>query len=204
MCFIHPSALSSGTVSHEGPIVGSCRFLLPVSTKGFVTWSQSCRQSYCIRWILPLARSKIPLLLRLLKLFFPLFEPMVLVVCVQILVPVPLMGDGAEGAVPVVDLLGLVVIQAPLPEFFRSQGTQVVDDTLALFPHHEFRDVRAVGELAGIIEVIVESLVGPRHLDVRLVPLVDQRPQVDFDGLLLSHRRPAADCWLIGESLEGL
>mmetsp|Transcript_24120 Transcript_24120/g.67961 ORF Transcript_24120/g.67961 Transcript_24120/m.67961 type:complete len:374 (-) Transcript_24120:157-1278(-) len=117
---------------------------------------------------------------------------------VQMLVTVPLVRDGAQCAIPIVHLVCLVVVKAPFGERLCAQRSQVVDDSLALFPHHQLRYRGRSGQLAAVVQVIVKALIGTRHLDVRFIPLPDHGPQVRFNRQLLAHRRPAADGWLFG------
>lgn len=78
---------------------------------------------------------------------------------VQMGIPIPLMCDRTEGfQIPIKDFVCVFIVNPPLLKGFGPQGTQIVDNALALFPNNDFSDRFGILKFSRIVEIIVKAL----------------------------------------------
>jgi hypothetical protein len=74
---------------------------------------------------------------------------------VQVVVPVKLVNDGRLcHGVPLVDLVPVQTVDAPVFEWLGPHGANIVDSPPSLIPDHDLADSVSVQEFAAVIEVL--------------------------------------------------
>eukprot|EP00540_Astrosyne_radiata_P006403 CAMPEP_0116824266 /NCGR_PEP_ID=MMETSP0418-20121206/1299_1 /TAXON_ID=1158023 /ORGANISM="Astrosyne radiata, Strain 13vi08-1A" /LENGTH=93 /DNA_ID=CAMNT_0004452613 /DNA_START=635 /DNA_END=916 /DNA_ORIENTATION=+ len=91
-------------------------------------------------------------------------------------ITIPLMHDGTDAPVPIGDESRREIVNAQIHELEFSECTEIVDGTLALGKDPYGGNLRCGQQFVGVIQVIVKSLIGTLHENVRLVPFVHHGP----------------------------
>mmetsp|Transcript_7527 Transcript_7527/g.12549 ORF Transcript_7527/g.12549 Transcript_7527/m.12549 type:complete len:276 (+) Transcript_7527:118-945(+) len=123
-------------------------------------------------------------------------------IMMQVMIAVPLMYDRGKRAIPVGYSMRRQIVISPFVQRGRSQSAEIVDSAASLLPDGQRGNGVDVGQLVGIVEIVVKALVGSCHLNLGLILLIDQRSQVLLHSDNLSHGTSRAYGWFFSHGLK--
>ena len=120
----------------------------------------------------------------------------------QIFIPIPLMHDWRQSSIPIRNIVCLRIVIAPFRQWFRPEGTQIINNTTTLDPDCQTGNGSGVGQFVTVIQIIVKSLITSSHANFRFILFVNFGTQILFHGHCFTHGRSGTNGWFLTHRIQ--